>query len=78
MKMEMENGYKVIYMGKVNDAVVYAVATTRGLMPIPKKDFSRSNVKHNFVIKYDTGVYPGVINLEQYICAKADAWLMQE
>ena len=76
MKMKMIDGYKTIFTGKMNDAVVYAVATTRGLMPIPKKDFSRS--KHNFIIKYDTGVYPGVINLEQYICSKADAWLMQE
>jgi len=74
--MKMVDGQKTIFMGENNDATVYAVATMQGFEPINPEDLE--HVTPDFVIKCDSGVYPGITNFEQYICDKAFKWFNAE
>lgn len=57
---------KEINYGKVNDLSVYAVLVDGKLIPLTKKDlkFEKPDCK----INYDSGVYPSITDVPQYIC----------
>lgn len=65
MKIEV----KVINLGKVNNVAILAVNTSNGFAPLSEADseFCSPDV----VITCDSGVYPGLVDFEQYICDKA-------
>lgn len=75
MKMYEKNGKKIIEVGNVNDATIYATLTANGFIAVSKEDLFTTP---DFIIKCDSGVYPGIINFEQYVCDKAYKWLMED
>lgn len=56
----------IIELGKVNDCTIYATASRGMLTPLNETDLKYCSP--DYTIKYDSGVYPGVTDLEQYIC----------
>lgn len=61
---------KTIEVGKVNDCTLYAVKDGfGGFCPVTEEDMEF--VTPDICIKYDSGAYPGVTDLEQFICNKA-------
>lgn len=61
---------KTINLGTKNDATVYAIKVNGKYEPISKID--REFVAPDAKINYDSGIYPGVTHLLQYICNKAN------
>lgn len=61
---------RTIEVGTKNDAMVYADEYFTAL-----NENDLLFIAPEYIIKFDTGVYPGVTNLEQYICDKAKAEL---
>ena len=57
---------KIINYGKVNDCIVYAMHHSRGLTPLNNNDMEF--VSADYVIYYDSGIYPSITDVEQYIC----------
>jgi hypothetical protein len=59
---------KTINYGKNNDIFLYAVMDKEfnTLTPLDKSDLEF--IGPDFRINYDSGVYPGITNIEQYIC----------
>ncbi|MCL6479875.1 MAG: hypothetical protein K6T65_16005 [Peptococcaceae bacterium] len=57
---------KVINYGKVNNCTLYAVEVGDRLYPLSKDDLEFQ--KPDYKINYDSGVYPSITDIEQYIC----------
>jgi hypothetical protein len=57
---------KVINYGKMNDASLYALNVEGRLVPMKKIDLRHE--KPDVKINYDSGVYPGITDIEKYIC----------
>lgn len=57
---------KIINYGKVNDLRLFAIVTEDGIYPLTKSDLEFQ--KPDIQINYDSGVYPSITNLAQYIC----------
>jgi hypothetical protein len=57
---------KTINYGSKNDCTVYGIITGNGIAKMDKKDleFEKPDIK----INYDSGVYPGINDIDQYIC----------
>jgi predicted DNA-binding protein len=61
---------KTIKLGKVNDTYTYAVKVDGRYQALSNEDaqFERPDAK----IFYDSGVYPGISDVDQYMCDKAN------
>jgi hypothetical protein len=57
---------KTINYGKVNDCTLYAVEAGGRLVPLNKDDLEFETP--DYKINYDSGVYPSISDIEQYIC----------
>ena len=72
MRLEIIDGQKTIFAGEKNDATTYA---TKYLTPLSKDDLMFQDPE--FVIKYDSGVYPGATDVDAYMCNKAKKWFFE-
>ena len=63
-----------IKLGKVNDAKLYVMLTSKGFVAVDNKDIYATPTH---VVYYDSGVYP-VANLEDYICNKLDVIIKED
>jgi len=55
-----------INYGKVNDCKVYAIFVNDGLVPLTKIDLEFASA--DICITYDSGSYPSITDIDQYIC----------
>lgn len=65
---------KTIEIGKVNDCTLFAFDNGYGRL-CPLTDDDLIHVDADYKIKYDSGVYPSVTDVEQYICDQARLYL---
>jgi len=66
---KLEYGSKTISLGTKNDATIYATDCGDNLSLLTKSDLEFCSP--DFVIKFDSGVYPSVNDIDQYMCNKA-------
>jgi hypothetical protein len=57
--------------GKINDAHMYATEDTYGLKPIKARFINDYPADKVYKIYFDAGVYPGIVNVEEYIAHEA-------
>ena len=63
---------KTINYGKVNDCILLAAfAGNEHLIPLNKID--QEYITADYCIRYDSGVYPSITDVEQYICDQITA-----
>jgi len=62
-----KNETRTINYGKINDCTVYATKNDFGGLE-PLDEMAREFIEPSIIIKYDSGVYPSITNVEQYIC----------
>jgi hypothetical protein len=72
---------KTISIGQVNDSNVYAIATTEidgniTLTPLTEADMEY--VSPDYCIRCDSGVYPGVTDVDAYVCCVAQSILRRK
>ena len=60
---------KTISVGTVNDAKVYAILAEGRLYPLSKEDMEFESP--DYLILCDSGSYPSITDVDQYICDKA-------
>lgn len=57
---------KIIKYGQINDCGVYGIICDNRLYPLSDKDMYY--LDPDVLIEYDSGAYPGITDLEQYLC----------
>lgn len=67
--IKLIEGKTIIYLGEVNDVTIYA---TNDFIALKEEDLDY--ISPDFIIKCDSGVYPSIVNFEQYICNEARKW----
>lgn len=72
MRLEIIDGQKTIFAGEKNDAITYA---TSEFTPLAKEDLMFQEPE--FIIRYDSGVYPGTTDVDAYMCNKARRWFYE-
>jgi len=63
---------KTILLGKVNDVWTYAVKIDGRYIKF--EDVDREYEAADAVIYFDSGVYPGITDIDQYMCDRANDW----
>lgn len=59
----------IIEMGDVNDVKVFGMIDGKGITALTTRDFEFCTP--NCEVRFDSGCYPSIDNLDQYFCDKA-------
>ena len=65
----MNTTIKEIQLGEKNDCYVYAIKTDERFYALTEADLEYENP--DAIIWYDSGLYPGITNIADYMCNKA-------